>query len=54
MFKARVLEEVTISGLTAVIPEVTGSAWVMGMHRFFYNDQDPLKEGYLMIPPMDH
>ncbi|NOG30102.1 proline racemase family protein [Lysinibacillus fusiformis] len=54
MFKACVLEEVTISGLTAVIPEVTGSAWVMGMHRFFYNDQDPLKEGYLMIPPMDH
>ncbi|WP_418302000.1 proline racemase family protein [Lysinibacillus fusiformis] len=54
MFKAHVLEEVTISGFTAVIPEVTGSAWVMGMHRFFYNDQDPLKEGYLMIPPMDH
>ncbi|MEX3747559.1 MULTISPECIES: proline racemase family protein [Lysinibacillus] len=54
LFKARVLEEVVVGDLTAVIPEVTGSAWVMGMHRFFYNEQDPLKEGYLMIPPMDH
>lgn len=54
LFKARVLEEVAVGDLTAVIPEVTGSAWVMGMHRFFYNEQDPLKEGYLLIPPMNH
>jgi len=54
LFTARVLEEVTVGDAIAVIPEVTGSAWVMGMHKFFYNEQDPLKEGYLMIPPMDH
>ena len=54
LFTARVLEEVTVGDGVAVIPEVTGSAWVMGMHKFFYNEQDPLKEGYLMIPPMDH
>lgn len=54
LFKARVLEEVSVGELTAVIPEVTGSAWVMGMHRFFYNEGDLLKEGYLLIPPMSH
>lgn len=54
LFKARILEETTAGELPAVIPEVTGSAWIMGMHRFFYNENDPLREGYLLIPPMDH
>lgn len=53
LFKARVLEETKVKDLDAVIPEVTGSAWVMGMHRFFYNEKDPLREGYLLIPPME-
>lgn len=54
LFKARILETTKIKNVDAVIPEVTGSAWVMGMHRFFYNEKDPLKEGYLLIPPMNH
>lgn len=53
LFKARVLEETAVHDVPAVINEVTGSAWVMGMHRFFYNERDPLKEGYLLIPPME-
>ncbi|PIC79754.1 proline racemase [Sporosarcina sp. P18a] len=54
LFTARILEEVTVGGVAGVIPEVTGSAWIMGMHRFYYNEKDPLREGYLLIPPMDH
>lgn len=53
LFKARVLEETMVEDVPAVINEVTGAAWVMGMHRFFYNERDPLKEGYLLIPPME-
>jgi len=53
LFKARILEETNVEQLDAVIPEVTGSAWIMGMHRFFYNEEDPLKEGFLLIPPME-
>lgn len=53
LFKARVLEPTKVKDLEAVIPEVTGSAWLMGMHRFFYNERDPLNEGFLLIPPMD-
>jgi len=53
LFKARVLEATKVKDHEAVIPEVTGSAWIMGMHRFFYNDRDPLKEGFLLIPPME-
>ncbi|WP_077329140.1 proline racemase family protein [Virgibacillus siamensis] len=52
LFKAKILETTNLKNYEAVIPEVTGSAWVMGMHRFFYNEKDPLAEGYLLIPPM--
>lgn len=54
LFKARVLETTKVKELDAVIPEVTGSAWVMGMHKFYYNENDPLREGFLLIPPMEH
>lgn len=54
LFKARVLKTTKVKDVDAVIPEVTGSAWVMGMHRFFYNERDPLKEGFLLIPPMNN
>lgn len=53
LFKSRILEVTNIKDYQAVLPEVTGSAWVMGMHRFFYNESDPLKEGFLLIPPME-
>lgn len=54
LFKAKVLEETTVNGIDAVVTEVTGSAWIMGMHRYFYNEKDPLREGFLLIPPMNH
>lgn len=55
LFRARILEAIKIKDYEAVIPEVTGSAWMMGMHRFYYDESDPLREGYLLIPPMqDH
>jgi len=31
----------------AVIPEVTGSAAFTGRHRFFFDPEDPLKEGFI-------
>ncbi|WP_144460849.1 proline racemase family protein [Siminovitchia fortis] len=54
LFKGRVLETTCVNGLEAVVTRITGSAWLMGMHRFFYNEEDPLKEGFLLIPPMEH
>jgi len=54
LFKGLVLETTDVEGVQAVITRITGSAWLMGMHRFFYNKADPLKEGFLLIPPMEH
>lgn len=53
LFKGRVLHETKIEGVDAVVANISGSAWLMGMHRFFYNEEDPLREGFLLIPPMD-
>jgi proline racemase len=54
LFRGRVLRITDVQGVEAVITRITGSAWLMGMHRFFYNEEDPLKEGFLLIPPMEH
>lgn len=53
LFRGCVLEATKVGNIDAVVTKITGSAWLMGMHRFFYHDEDPLKEGFLLIPPME-
>ncbi|MFC7395520.1 proline racemase family protein [Scopulibacillus cellulosilyticus] len=52
LFKGRIIETTKIGELDAVVCEITGSAWVMGMHQFFYQPEDELNDGFLLIPPM--
>lgn len=54
LFRGCVLETTYVGDVAAVVTKITGSAWLMGMHRFFYHEEDPLKEGFLLIPPMEH
>ncbi|ASI73160.1 MULTISPECIES: proline racemase family protein [Bacillus cereus group] len=54
LFKGYVVNTTHVENIEAVITKITGSAWLMGMHKFFYNEMDPLKEGFLLIPPMEH
>jgi proline racemase len=54
LFRGCVLEATDVEGVEAVVTKIAGSAWLMGMHRFFYHEADPLKEGFLLIPPMEH
>ncbi|WP_042353777.1 proline racemase family protein [Bacillus rubiinfantis] len=54
LFRGRILETTAVENCEAVVTVIAGSAWVMGMHRFFYHEEDPLKEGFLLIPPMEH
>jgi proline racemase len=53
LFRGCILKESDVSGVSAVVTRIAGSAWLMGMHKFFYNEDDPLKEGFLLIPPME-
>ena len=48
VFKSRIVEEGRVDGYPAIIPEVTGSAYLTGSHQFFIDPRDPLKEGFLL------
>jgi len=45
-FHAKAITEVSVSGIKAIIPEVTGRAFVTGMHTFVIDENDPLKYGF--------
>ncbi|MCL6478226.1 MAG: proline racemase family protein [Peptococcaceae bacterium] len=45
-FACRVLEETKVGEFPAVIPEITGQAFVTGMHTFVIDPDDPVTEGF--------
>ncbi|MHC4292643.1 MAG: proline racemase family protein, partial [Planctomycetota bacterium] len=47
-FKAKAVEETRVGDYRAVIPEVTGSAHIMGLNQIFIDPDDPLKHGFLL------
>jgi len=50
LFQARIIQTCEVQGFPAVIPEITGAAWLMGFHTFLFNEEDDLNEGFLLIP----
>jgi proline racemase len=47
-FTARVHEQTVVAGIPAVVPVVTGRAWVMGTSQWFLEDTDPFPAGFLL------
>ena len=47
-YEARILSTTTIGETTAVVPEITGSAWVTGRAERWAEPTDPLAEGFLL------
>ena len=45
-FSARVLERTSVGDLPAIVPELSGSAWLTGEHTFIVQGDDPLAEGF--------
>lgn len=45
-FIGRIRDSVTIGGLDAIIPTVTGRAWITGTHQLLLDPTDPWPEGY--------
>ena len=45
-FDCRYLDDTEVEGIPAVIPEVTGRAWVTGIHTFLLDPEDIFQEGY--------
>jgi proline racemase len=49
LFYAQVLSETTVGDIPAIIPQISGSAWVTGFHQFVIDPSDPLLEGFLIL-----
>lgn len=48
VFEGRVLEETTVGGLPAVVPEVSGGAHITGFCQWVVEPDDPVGEGFLL------
>ena len=45
-FSARVADRTRIGDYDAIVPELTGEAWITGEHTFLVDRQDPLRRGF--------
>ena len=45
-FSARVTDRTTVGELAAIVPELSGSAWITGEHTFLVDPGDPLGKGF--------
>ncbi|RQD72270.1 MAG: proline racemase [Tindallia sp. MSAO_Bac2] len=48
MFKGVILEKTKVGEFDAVIPEITGSAYITGFNHFVIDPEDPLKHGFAL------
>ncbi|WP_052502490.1 proline racemase family protein [Halarcobacter anaerophilus] len=47
-FNVKVDEEIKYGNFDAVVPQVTGSAYITGEHTFLIDEKDPLKYGFFL------
>ena len=45
-FTGRIVEETTVAGRPAVIPEITGRAWITGIGQYLLDPTDPFPAGF--------
>ncbi|HEY6760179.1 MAG TPA: proline racemase family protein [Baekduia sp.] len=45
-FTGRVVEETVVGGAPAIVPEITGRAWITGMGQYLLADDDPFPAGF--------
>jgi proline racemase len=46
LFRGRVVGRTTVGDLSAIRPDLEGSAWITGEHTFLIDDDDPLRGGF--------
>lgn len=45
-FTGRILGEVSLDGVPAILPEISGRGWITGIHQHMLDPADPWPEGY--------
>jgi len=48
LFKGKIIETCKVDDFDAVIPEITGSAFITGFNTFVFDPRDPVNEGFLL------
>ncbi len=48
LFKGKIVSETKVGKFKAIIPEITGQAYITGFHQFVIEPEDPLKNGFLI------
>lgn len=48
LFRGMAIEETLIDRIPAIIPKVTGSAYITGFNQWLLDEEDPLRYGFLM------
>jgi proline racemase len=47
-FSGRLVAETSVGGLPAVVPEITGRAWITGMGQYLLDAEDPFPAGFAL------
>jgi len=47
-FTGRLVEETTVAGIPAVVPTITGRAWITGTAQYVLDPDDPFPAGFLL------
>jgi proline racemase len=45
-FTGRLVEDATVGGQPAVVPEISGRAWITGMGQYLLDPDDPFPAGF--------
>jgi proline racemase len=48
MFKGRILGTAKVGDFDAIIPEITGAAYITGFSTFMFDESDPVKYGFVL------
>ena len=47
-FAGRIVEETEVAGVPAVVPEISGCAWITGMGQYMLDPEDPFPAGFAL------
>ena len=48
LFRGRIARRTQVGEFAAIVPEIEGTARITGEHTFYVDDDDPLKDGFLL------
>ena len=48
LFKGEIVEETKVADFNAVVPKITGSAYITGFNHFVIDEEDTLKHGFIL------